>query len=105
MTQISKTWLAALALALAAPAAQAGILINPQGIFLTEPEIPGFVRDDSGQALFGSPARGFRRFGRSGFFPEPADPGLPRKGRNSFGADGFEFTPRKQTPARPLLLW
>ncbi|MEM7505219.1 MAG: hypothetical protein AAF415_00625 [Pseudomonadota bacterium] len=76
--------------AVAAPA-QAGLLINPQGIFLTSPEQPSFVRDANGQARFGSPAGGFRRFGRSGFFPTPNDPGLPQNGRNAFGAEGRAF--------------
>lgn len=71
--------------------ADAGILVNPKGIFLTEPENPAFVVDENGQARFGGPATGFRRFGRDGFFPTPVDPGLPRQGRNSFGPDGFEF--------------
>lgn len=73
--------------------AQAGILINPKGIFLTEPEVPAFVVDETGQARFGGPATGFRRFGRSGFFPLPFDPGLYRSGENAYGPDGFAFEP------------
>ena len=75
--------------------AQAGLLINPTGIFLTEPEIsPVIVDEATGQARFGSPAGGFRRTGRSGFFPTPVDPGLPRQGRNAFGAEGFKAEPQ-----------
>ncbi|MEL6475734.1 MAG: hypothetical protein AAFR17_00280 [Pseudomonadota bacterium] len=96
---------AALAITLATPAAQAGLLITPQGLFLTEPEIPSFVRDETGQAQFGSPATGFRRFGRSGFFPTPVDPTLPRQGRNAFGGERFYFTPAEKAPATPLYKW
>ncbi|MEM7239862.1 MAG: hypothetical protein AAF501_18810 [Pseudomonadota bacterium] len=77
---------------IAGPSA-AGILINPKGIFLTEPEVPAFVVGEDGQARFGGPATGFRRFGRSGFFPLPQDPGLFRSGQASYGPDGFEFAP------------
>ncbi|MEM8791094.1 MAG: hypothetical protein AAGE80_05725 [Pseudomonadota bacterium] len=79
-----------LAAGVAAPAS-AGILINPKGIFLTEPEVPSFVTTEEGQAFFGGPGVGFRRPGRTGFFPQPFDPGLPRNGRNAFGPDGFKF--------------
>lgn len=90
----AKTLILAAALALAGSLpSQAGILINPQGIFLTEPEVQAFVRDETGQVRFGSPAGGFRRTGRSGFFPTPVDPGLPRNGRNAFGGAGYEAEP------------
>lgn len=92
--RITRTVLAAALVSMAglsAAPAQAGLLINPQGIFITSPEQPSFVRDANGQARFGSPAGGFRRFGRSGFFPTPSDRGLPQNGRNAFGAEGRSF--------------
>ncbi|MEM9046597.1 MAG: hypothetical protein AAGC81_18090 [Pseudomonadota bacterium] len=80
-------------IALATPAS-AGILINPKGIFLTEPEVPDFVVTENGQTFFGGPGVGFRRPGRSGFFPQPFDPGLFRSGKNAYGPDGFKFEPQ-----------
>lgn len=76
---------------LSASAANAGLLINPQGIFVTEPEVPAFIRTDDGHAYFGGPATGFRQFGESGFSPIPYDPGLYRDGINAYGPAGFEF--------------
>lgn len=72
--------------ALSAPAimatpASAGLLINPQGIFLTEPEVSPY-QAGAGQRSFGSPATGFRRFGRNGFFPTPVDPTVPASGQS-----------------------
>lgn len=74
------------AMAITTPAS-AGILINPQGIFLTEPEVSPFVANANGRQ-FGSPAGGFRRFGRSGFFPTPVDPTVPRAGQSPHYSDG-----------------
>ncbi len=76
-----------------APGAKAGLLINPNGIFLTAPEVPAFVRTADGHAYFGGPATGFRQFGESGFSPVPYDPGLYRNGINAYGPTGFEFHP------------
>ncbi|MBY8975828.1 hypothetical protein KHP62_08425 [Rhodobacteraceae bacterium NNCM2] len=80
------------AVSLAVPA-RAGIVINPQGIFLTEPEVPAFVVDESGQAYFGGPATGYRQFGRSGYSPIPYDPGLYRYGKGAYDGAGFAFEP------------
>ncbi|MEM9100425.1 MAG: hypothetical protein AAGC79_18105 [Pseudomonadota bacterium] len=80
-------------LALASPA-MAGILFNPKGIFLTEPEAPDFIVTESGQTVFGGPGNGYRRPGRSGFFPQSYDPGLYRYGKSAYGADGFKFEPQ-----------
>ncbi|MEM0923708.1 MAG: hypothetical protein AAGI13_11720 [Pseudomonadota bacterium] len=104
-----KTAMAALCAGLAgtvmtAPSAEAGLLLTPQGLFLTEPESRNVIRDATGQARFGGPASGYRRFGREGYFPEPYDPALPRQGRSSYGGDGFSFeVPSQQEGARKLL--
>jgi hypothetical protein len=65
--------------------AQAGILINADGIFLTDPD-PSLATGIAGTPFWGSPAGGFRRFGRAGFFALPRDPGLPFHGRTAYGA-------------------
>lgn len=73
--------------ALAVPPAQAGILINSDGIFLTDPD-PSLATGIAGTPFWGSPAGGFRRFGRDGFFALPRDPGLPFHGRTAYGGAG-----------------
>lgn len=95
----AKTLVAALALgaaashAILATSAHAGLLIKPSGVFLTEPEIPAFIRDEDGQARFGGPATGYRLFGREGYSPVPADPGQPFNGRLGYGRDGRKAEP------------
>lgn len=81
--------LAVLATFALAPAAEAGILIDRDGIRLTDPSATVSRQAiEDGHTRFGSPARGFRRFGRSGFFATPRDQTLPFNGRNAFGPSG-----------------
>lgn len=90
MTTAFKMTAAALTLVAASMAsapAQAGILINADGIFLTDPD-PSLATGIVGTPFWGSPAGGFRRFGRDGFFALPRDPGLPFHGRTAYGAAG-----------------
>lgn len=70
---------------MAAAPAQAGILINEEGIFLTDPD-PSLATGIVGTPFWGGPGTGFRRFGRDGFFALPRDPGLPFNGRTAYGA-------------------
>ncbi len=94
----------ALGLAPVAVPAQAGITINAEGIFLTEPNatISQAVKID-GVTRFGGPGTGFRRFGRDGFFPLPRDETLPLKGRNSFGAAGRKLDDQIKAAPKPDL--
>lgn len=82
-----------LSAALVAPVpAQAGVLINRDGVFLTDPD-PSLLPavNAEGGTRFGGPATGFRRFGRDGYFALPRDPGLPFHGRTAFGGAGRAF--------------
>jgi hypothetical protein len=75
----------------AAAPVQAGILITPEGISITGPD-PSLSTGAVGKTRWGSPARGFRRFGRDGqFFAHPRDPGLPFHGRTAYGAAGRQL--------------
>lgn len=76
----------------AAPA-QAGIVVTSQGVVLTPP-------DPSLAPVLG-PARGFRRFGRAGYFAAPRDPGLPFHGRNAFGPAGRALDDRIRVARGP----
>ncbi len=90
MTTAFKMTAAALTFAaagLASAPTQAGILINSDGIFLTDPD-PSLSRGIVGTPYWGGPASGFRRFGRDGYFALPRDPGLPFHGRTAYGAAG-----------------
>lgn len=75
----------------AAVPAKAGLLITSEGISITGPD-PSLSTGAVGATRWGSPARGFRRFGRDGqFFAHPRDPGLPFHGRNAFGPAGRQL--------------
>ncbi|MEO1492685.1 MAG: hypothetical protein AAFV19_11085 [Pseudomonadota bacterium] len=88
MTTMFKMTAAAMTLVAAGMAsapAQAGILINADGIFLTDPD-PSLATGIVGTPYWGGPGTGFRRFGRDGFFALPRDTGLPFHGRTAYGA-------------------
>lgn len=88
---------AVMAAALSTPA-QAGIVINAKGIFLTDP------------APFQSPragVTGFRQFGRAGTFASPG-PETPRLAGRSLGFAGQKAPPaalRDAAKPRPLVLF
>ena len=91
---------AGLALGAAAPA-HAGILINPNGIFLTGPTLS--------QSPKAGPALGFRQFGREGFFAAPDRVGEQFAKRNRLGHAGKKAPPHRVNErtltARPLVLF
>lgn len=85
----------------AAAPAQAGILINPKGIFLTGPTIS--------QSPKAGPALGFRQFGRAGFFAAPDRVAEPFAKRTRLGHAGQKAPPHRVNErtltAQPLLLF